>query len=147
MPAPPSHLLRACSWQGKGYQSGEGPREAGARAAATFADRIPPAARTPSTTRRLDHMGTRSLNAATGVGGLLVSFALVAGCGTTSDPGQMVFTKAGASAADRQKDENDCLRSSVGVDDQTRILVPFQVDRAAYGKCMEARGYTATPAK
>ena len=89
-------------------------------------------------------MGTRSLNAATGVGGLLVSFALMVGCATTADPGQMVFTKAGASAADRQ---NDCLRSSVGADDQTRILVPFQVDRAAYGKCMEARGYTATPAK
>ena len=92
-------------------------------------------------------MGTRSLNAATGVGGLLVSFALVAGCGTTSDPGMIVFTKAGASTADRQKDENDCLRSSVGLDDQTRILVPFQVDRAAYSKCMEARGYTSTPAK
>jgi len=80
------------------------------------------------------------------VGSLLISFALMAGCGT-SDPGQIVFTKAGASAADRQKDENDCLRSSMGVDDQTRILVPFQVDRAAYTKCMEARGYTATPAK
>jgi len=92
-------------------------------------------------------MGTRSLNAATGVGGLLVSFALVAGCGTTADPGQIVFTKAGTSAADRQKDENECLRSSVGLDDQTRILVPFQVDRAAYSKCMEARGYTSTPAK
>src|SRR5262249_38783338 len=130
----------------KDTRGGEGPRKAGARAAATFADRIAPAARTPSTTRRLDHMGTRSLNAATGVGGLLVSFALVAGCGT-SDPGMIVFTKAGASTADRQKDENDCLRSSVGVDDQTRILVPFQVDRAAYQKCMEARGYTASPAK
>jgi len=92
-------------------------------------------------------MGTRSLNAATGVGGLLVSFALVAGCATTSDPGQMVFTKAGASAADQQKDENECLHSSVGVNDQTRILVPFQIDRAAYSKCMEARGYTATPAR
>ena len=91
-------------------------------------------------------MATRSLNAARGVGSLLISFALMAGCGT-SDPGQIVFTKAGVSAADRQKDENDCLRSSMGVDDQTRILVPFQVDRAAYTKCMEARGYTATPAK
>ena len=91
-------------------------------------------------------MATRSLSAARDAGGLLISFALMAGC-TTSDPGQIVFTKAGASAADRQKDENECLRSSVGVDDQTRILVPFQVDRAAYGKCMEARGYAATPAK
>jgi len=35
----------------------------------------------------------------------------------------------------------------VGVDDQTRILVPFQVDRAAYQKCMEVRGYTAAPTK
>jgi hypothetical protein len=91
-------------------------------------------------------MATRSLNAASGVGSLLVSFALIAGC-ATSDPGQIVFTKAGASAADRQKDETECLRSSTGVDDQTRILVPFQVDRAAYTKCMETRGYTATPAK
>jgi len=91
-------------------------------------------------------MATRSLNAARGVGSLLVSFALMAGC-ATSDPGQMVFTKAGVSAADRQKDENECLRSSMGVDDQTRILVPFQVDRVAYGKCMEGRGYSATPAK
>src|SRR5262245_10752440 len=162
MPAPPSHLLqifvdelddhprggRACSWQGKGYQRRRGaPVEAGARAAATFADRIAPAARTLPTTRRLDHMGTRSLNAATGVGGLFVSFALVAGCGTTSDPGMIVFSKAGASTADRQKDENACLRTSIGTDDQTRILVPFQVDRAAYQKCMEALGYTASPAK
>ena len=91
-------------------------------------------------------MGTRSLNAATGVGGLLVSFALLAGC-ATSDPGQIVFTKAGVSAADRQKDENDCLRSSVGVDDETRVLVPFQVDRSAFQSCMEKRGFTATPAK
>ena len=92
-------------------------------------------------------METRSLNAATGVGGLLVSFALVAGCATAADPGRIVFTKAGTNAADRQKDENECLRSSMGVDDQTRILVPFQVDRVAYGKCMEGRGYSATPAK
>ena len=91
-------------------------------------------------------MGTRSLNAAKGTGSLLVSFALMAGC-ATSDPGQIVFTKAGTSAADRQKDENDCLRTSVGVDDQTRILVPFQLDRAAYRTCMEGRGYTATPSK
>jgi hypothetical protein len=91
-------------------------------------------------------MATRSLNAARGVGSLLVSFALMAGC-ATSDSGQMVFTKAGASAADQQKDESECLRSSVGVNDQTRILVPFQIDRAAYSKCMETRGYTATPAK
>jgi hypothetical protein len=92
-------------------------------------------------------MATRSLNAARGVGSLLVSFALVAGCANTSDPGMMVFTKAGMSPADRQKDENECLRTSVGTDDQTRILVPFQVDRVAYQKCMEARGYTAAPAK
>ena len=91
-------------------------------------------------------MVTGSLNAARGVGSLLISFALMAGC-ATSDSGQIVFTKAGVSATDRQKDDTECLRSSTGVDDQTRIVVPFQVDRAAYTKCMEARGYTATPAK
>ena len=92
-------------------------------------------------------METRSLNAATGVGGLLVSFALVAGCATAADPGRIVFTKAGTNAADRQKDENECLRMSVGVDDQTRILVPFEVDRSRFRTCMESRGYSATPTK
>jgi hypothetical protein len=81
-----------------------------------------------------------------GVGSLLVSFGWLSGCAST-DTGQIVFTKAGVSAADHQKDENDCLRSSVGVDDQTRILVPFQVDRHAFRSCMEGRGYAATPVK
>jgi hypothetical protein len=49
------------------------------------------------------------------------------------------------SAADRERDENACLRSSIGLDDQSRIMVPFDVDRNAFHSCMLGKGYTATP--
>lgn len=89
-------------------------------------------------------MPTRILGAITGVAGVLLSFLLLTGCASSS---QTVFTKAGVSAADRQKDENECLRASVAADDQSRILVPFQVDRDRFRTCMESRGYTASAAK
>lgn len=72
----------------------------------------------------------------------LVVFGLLAGC--TSSP-KIIFAKPGATPADRERDENACVRSSIGLDDQSRIMVPFDIDRAAFQKCMEARGYTATP--
>lgn len=87
-------------------------------------------------------MPTSILGAITGVAGML----LLAGC-ATSDSSQMGFSKAGVSAADRQKDENECLRASVTGNDQTRILVPFEVDRSRFRSCMESRGYSATPTK
>lgn len=88
-------------------------------------------------------MRATSLRAVMGVSGLLVSFGLLAGCATTSS--RVVFHKPGVSAAERERDENTCLRSSVGLDDQQRILTPFEIDRAAFRSCMEARGYVATP--
>ena len=91
-------------------------------------------------------MPTSILGAITGVAGMLLSFLLLAGC-ATSDSSQMGFSKAGVSAADRQKDENECLRASVTGNDQTRILVPFEVDRSRFRACMESRGYSATPTK
>ena len=89
-------------------------------------------------------MPMRIPGATSGVASAFLSFVLVAGCASSD---QMVFTKAGVSPADRQKDENECLRASVSADDQSRILVPFQVDRTRFRTCMESKGYTAAAAK
>ena len=72
----------------------------------------------------------------------LVTFGLLAGCATGP---KVAFTKAGATPADRERDENACLRSSIGLDDQSRIMVPFDIDRAAFQSCMTGKGYEATP--
>ena len=73
----------------------------------------------------------------------LVAFGLL-GCASSSAP-KIVFAKPGVTPADRERDENACLRSSIGLDDQTRIMVPFDIDRVAYQNCMTGKGYTATP--
>jgi hypothetical protein len=87
-------------------------------------------------------MRATSLRAVMGVSGLLVSFGLLAGCATSS---RVVYTKPGVSAAEREQAENACLRTSIGLDDQSRILLPFEIDRTAFRSCMEARGYVTTP--
>lgn len=83
-----------------------------------------------------------SASAVTRVTVVLLAFGLPLGCATSP---KVIFTKPGVSAADRERDENACLRSSVGLDDQSRIMVPFDIDRSAFQSCMTARGYTATP--
>ena len=88
-------------------------------------------------------MPTRIPETTSGVAGVFLAFVLLAGCASE----KTVFTKPGVSPADRQKDENECLRASVAGDDQSRILVPFQVDRSQFRTCMESRGYSATTAK
>jgi hypothetical protein len=92
-------------------------------------------------------MLTRTRRIVSGASGPLVSCVLVAGCATSDTSSTVVYTKAGVGPADRQRDESECLRSSVGLDDQSRILVPFQIDRHAFRTCMEARGYAETAVK
>lgn len=87
-------------------------------------------------------MGSTTRSAVTRVSVVLAALGLLAGCATSP---KVVFTKSGVSAADRERDENACLRSSVGLDDQARIMVPFDIDRNAFQTCMAGRGYTATP--
>lgn len=50
-------------------------------------------------------------------------------------------------ASERERDENACLRTSIGIEDRGYILLPFDVDRVAYRRCMEGRGYAAGPAR
>jgi hypothetical protein len=68
-------------------------------------------------------------------------FGLLAVC--TTSQAAFTYGKPGVAAADRQRDENACLRASSGLDDEGFLLpfLPFEIDRAAYCQCMEARGY------
>jgi len=68
---------------------------------------------------------------------LLAVLALLAGCATR----QIAFEKPGAAPAERQQDEGACLREAIGTDTSDRILLPYQIDREVFTKCMEARGY------
>jgi hypothetical protein len=80
-------------------------------------------------------MVPRTPRAVIGLGGLVLSLGLLAGCATVThrDPG--------APTSDRERDENACLRASVGFNDDDFLLLPFDIDREAYQRCMEARGY------
>jgi hypothetical protein len=70
---------------------------------------------------------------------LIVVFVLVLLAGCASQ--QIVYEKPGVTKPERQRDENDCLRSAIGVDGYGRLLAPYCIDRDAYRRCMEARGY------
>src|SRR5262245_60717540 len=72
-------------------------------------------------------------------------FGLLAACSTTSHSTQ-TYDKPGLDTAERQRDENACLRSSSGLDNEGFLLpfLPFEIDRSAYTQCMEARGYRLT---
>jgi len=72
--------------------------------------------------------------------GVLAALGLSMGCATET---KIVFDKSGVSATQRQQDENTCLRETIGIDPEGRLFAPFTVDRGAYEKCMQARGYAA----
>ncbi len=70
---------------------------------------------------------------------LLGAAVLLAGCAT----GRIAWDKPGVSQAERERDENTCLRAAIGADGA--LLVPYCIDREVYTQCMETRGYTVRP--
>jgi hypothetical protein len=78
--------------------------------------------------------------------GVILVLGLFAGCATRSST-PMVYQKAGVTDADQQRDENICLRASVGLDDRGFILLPFDTDRDAYHRCMREHGYAIGPGR
>ena len=68
---------------------------------------------------------------------------LLAGCATPTSTAAR-YVKPGAEAATRRQDEIACLRAASEVNDEGYLLLPFQIDRAAFHRCMLARGYAAT---
>ena len=79
----------------------------------------------------------------TGLGGLALSLGLLAGC--AASPPAVVHGAPGAAVSDRVREEQACLRASVGQNDDGFTRLPFDIDREAYQRCMEAHGYPLTP--
>jgi hypothetical protein len=75
--------------------------------------------------------------------GLLIAAtaSLLTGCAT----GRIVWDKPGVTQAERERDENTCLRAAIGTDSRGQLLVAYCFDRDIYTRCMEGRGYTAQP--
>jgi hypothetical protein len=69
---------------------------------------------------------------------------LLGGCGARQ---RLVYDKPGLAVAEGQRDENECVRKALTQDVSGRILTLVQIDREAYARCMEARGYTVRPAR
>lgn len=72
---------------------------------------------------------------------LLGAAVLLAGCAT----GRIAWDKPGITQAERERDENACLRAAIGTDGRGDLLVPYCIDREVYTQCMETRGYTVRP--
>lgn len=63
---------------------------------------------------------------------------LSAGC---ASPPRMVYEKPGATPDDIKKDQQACFRTSITGEDQIHSNI-LKLDRDAYKRCMESRGYT-----
>jgi hypothetical protein len=70
---------------------------------------------------------------------LLALLLPVVGCATS----HIAYDKPGVSEIERKQDENACLRAAISSDERARVFTVYQIDREAYGRCLEARGYTA----
>ena len=80
---------------------------------------------------------------AIGLGSLVLSLGLLAGC-AASVPA-VAQPAPGVVESDRVREEKACLRVSVGRNDNGYVLLPFDIDQEAYRRCMEPRGYPVTP--
>ena len=50
-----------------------------------------------------------------------------------------------AGSADRPRDKNPCVWASIGSNDRGYILLPLDIDRDAYQRCMEKREHDLPP--
>ena len=69
---------------------------------------------------------------------LLAAAPFLAGCAT----GRIAWEKSGVTQAERERDENACLRTAIGKDGSGQLLAPYCIDRDVYTRCMEGKGYT-----
>jgi hypothetical protein len=88
-------------------------------------------------------MRTPGPRAAIGLGGLVLSLGLLAGCAASAPAATPGAPSAGVS--DRVREENACGRASIGQNDGGFTRLPFAVDRDGYRRCMDEHGYPLTP--
>lgn len=85
-------------------------------------------------------MRTPGRRTAIGLGSLVFSLGLLSGCATSAPA-----VAPGSAGSDRVREENACVRASIGQNDDGFIVLPFTVDRDAYRRCMDEHGYPLTP--
>jgi hypothetical protein len=70
---------------------------------------------------------------------LLVMFVVsAAGCAT----GQVAYEKPGSTETERKRDVGECAQQSIGhALERQHVLMPVPIDREAFAKCLEGRGY------
>jgi hypothetical protein len=57
-----------------------------------------------------------------------------------------VYIKPDVTEAQRKQDQEDCVRSSIEASEaERRLFAVVPINREAFNKCMEARGYSALP--
>ena len=88
-------------------------------------------------------MRTHASGATLGLGGLALSLGLLVGC--AGSPAAVAHGAPGPAVSDRVREEKACLRASVGQNDDGFTRLPFDIDREAYLRCMDAHGYPLTP--
>ena len=70
---------------------------------------------------------------------LLAAAPLLAGCAS----GRITWEKSGVTQAEREREENACLRTAITADSGGgQLLAPYCIDRDVYTRCMEGKGYT-----
>ena len=86
-------------------------------------------------------MRTPGPRTAIGLGGLVLSLGLLTGCAASAAAPAVA---PGATVSDRVREENACVRASIGQNDDGFIVLPFDIDRDAYRRCMDEHGYPLT---
>jgi len=66
----------------------------------------------------------------------LLSLGLLTACATPSRTA-IRYARPGTEASTRQQDEIACLRTASQVDDEGYLLLPFQIDRAAFDRATD----------
>jgi hypothetical protein len=83
--------------------------------------------------------GTKIMRSiSTGALVVVMSLVFTFGCAT----GRAAYAKPGTTPEDRKRDVSDCALASLGHQPERHVLTPIMVDRAAFEKCLEGRGYS-----
>jgi len=70
---------------------------------------------------------------------LLAMFVvLMAGCAA----GKVAYEKPGGTEVDRRRDVAECVQASIGHEPGRHVVTPVVVDREAFARCLESRGYS-----
>ena len=70
-----------------------------------------------------------------------LGFVLILSAGCAANEPKLLFEKTGSTEAQTRRDQAACVRASITGEDQVAANI-LKLDREAYKRCMEDRGYT-----